>query len=127
MSLEFDLKFEEYRNNDPTAATGKETDPHYYPSGGHVRNLAFVLQDGTMQFFNYSYLVTCTYQQEAGAILLEFTTHHITLKGQRLETLFFELMVQANKIIRCAEARYEALEDAQKPVVREIHITEKQA
>lgn len=126
MNQDFKLKFDEYKDNDPTEKTGGDNNPDYYPSFGNVRNLAVLLPDGKMQFFNYSYLVTCSYSPEQNSIKMEFSTHSLELKGQRLEQLFYELMAQVNKVIRCSESRYSALDtSADKPVVSEIIITEK--
>jgi len=122
---QFDLKFGEYRDNNPTANPGNEVNPDYYPSGGHVRNVAFVWPDGRMQFFNYSYMLTCTYDKDGGSIKIEFSTHHVELKGQKLEALFYELMTQTNKIIRCHDRRYQQLDDGNKPIVREINMKNK--
>ncbi len=127
MDQDYKQRFDEYMENDPASPQGKAADARYHSSGGNIRNLAFVLQDGTMQFFNYAYLVTCTWQQEKGVILLEYTTHQVSIFGQGLEPLFFELMVQANKIIRCTESRYAALEEDGGPVIREIQVSSKQA
>ncbi|MEZ5016088.1 MAG: hypothetical protein R2800_03495 [Flavipsychrobacter sp.] len=124
MSRDFELKFDEYKDNNPTEKDGA-SDPDRYPSGGNVRNLAFVLADGKMQFFNYSYLITCIMDNGAGSILIEFSTHHVALKGQRLGSLYNDLMMQSCKIIRCADKRYSELEENNKPVIQEIDVTNK--
>lgn len=124
MSQDFELKFDEYKNNNP-AEKGSESDPDQYPSGGNVRNLAFFWPDGKMQFFNYSYLITCTYTPEQGNILLEFSTHQVELKGQKLEQIFNEIMVQSIKVIRCGDKRYQANTDQTKPYIIEMTCTAK--
>lgn len=126
MSQDFKIRFDEYQENDPTPKVEGQVHPDYYPTGGNTRNLAFVLPDGQLQFFNYSYLISCSYNQNEGKIILEFSTHTVELKGQRLERLFFELMAQVNKVIRASENRYSALDSSvDKPIVNEIMITEK--
>lgn len=126
MNQDFKLKFDEYEENNPTHKEGEENNPDYYPSRGNTRNLAFVLPDGKMQFFNYSYLISCSYSPEQGSITMEFSTHDVELKGQRLESLFYELMAQVNKVIHCTGSRYSALDtNADKPIANEIIITEK--
>lgn len=126
MNQDFKLKFDEYKDNDPTEKTGSDSNnPDYYPSAGNTRNIAFIFADGRMQFFNYSYLVTCAYNQDDSKITLEFSTHTIVLKGQKLEQLFFELMAQANKVIRCIDSRYQSLETTNKSMVGEISIATK--
>lgn len=124
MSRDFELKFDEYKDNNPAQKEGAG-DPDQYPSGGNVRNLAFVWPDGKMQFFNYSYLITCTLDNEAGSILMEFSTHQVELKGQRLESLYNDLMMQSCKVIRCSDKRYSELEENNKPVIQEIDVTNK--
>lgn len=125
MSREFELKFDAYKDNNPTGNQGQLENPDYYSSGGNGRNLGFVWPDGRMQFFNYSYLVTCSLDPDGGSISLEFSTHHIELKGQRLAPLFEELMVQANRFIRCVDKRYQQLSENDLPTVHEITITSK--
>src|SRR5690606_19767352 len=100
----------EYRENNPTPEKDKGQNSDYYPSCGNGRNLAFVWPDGKMQFFNYSYIVTSSYSPHDGTIVLEFSTHRVEVKGHKLEQLFYELMTQAIKVIRCLDSRYEALD-----------------
>lgn len=109
MSRDLKLKFEEYQENDPTNRSDDGNSSDHYPTGGNVRNLAFVLADGKMQFFNYSYLITASYDPDNGSIFMEFTTHHVTLKGEKLEALFYELMMQSKRIIQCINERYKTL------------------
>ncbi len=120
MSQDFKIRFDEYQENDPTSKVEGQVHPDYYPTGGHTRNLAFVLPDGQLQFFNYSYLITCSYNQSEGKISLEFSTHTVELKGQKLEQLFYELMMQTTKIIRCTNKRYNELVEKDKPTTYEI-------
>lgn len=124
MSQDFELKFDEYKDNNPAEKMGTD-DPDRYPSASSVRNLAFVLTDGKKQFFNYSYLITCTLDNDAGSILMEFSTHHVELKGQRLESLYNDLMMQSCKIIRCSDKRYSGLEENSKPVIQEVDVRNK--
>lgn len=119
------MKFDEYKDNDPTHAPGEGGNPDYYSSGGNTRNLAFVLSDDKVQFFNYSYLITCSYDKGKGSIQMEFSTHHVELKGQRLDALFYELMAQMNKVIRCRDKRYHELEDDSKVIINEIIVINK--
>lgn len=120
------MKFDDYKNNDPTGKQEGENNSDQYPSFGNARNLAFVLPDGKMQFFNYSYLITCSYNPEEGSIKMEFSTHTVELKGQRLEQLFFELMSQVNKLLRCSDKRYSALESHTTPIIINIEINSKE-
>lgn len=122
---QFDLKFGEYRDNNPTANQGNEVNPDYYPASGHVRNLAFVWPDGRMQFFNYSYLISCKLNNEDGSIFIEFSTHNVELKGQKLILLFEELMIQSKKVIRCIDTRYQAVADNSRPIIQSILVTTK--
>ncbi len=125
MSRDFELKFDAYKENNPAGNPVDGIHPDYYPAAGNIRNLAFAWPDGRMQFFNYSYLITCAFKKEDGSLLMEFSTHLVELKGQRLEALFHEIMAQANKLIHCTDKRYQELEESDKPVVHEINVTSK--
>lgn len=127
MSQDFELKFDEYKDNDPTNNDeGGNDHPYHYSSTGNNRNLVFVLSDGKMQFFNYSYLITASYNPDNCSILMEFTTHHVVLKGERLEVLFNEIMMQKNRAIHCTEERYQALTENAKAIVNHIIIQSKE-
>jgi hypothetical protein len=122
MNQDFNLRFDEYKENDPTAVPGKEGNPDYYSSTGNTRNLAFIWPDGKMQFFNYSYLITCSFDKDKGSLQMEFSSHYIEIKGQYLEQLFLELLGQVNKIIRIADKRYTVLDEKDKSVISEVNI-----
>lgn len=121
MSQDFKLKFDQYKENAPTDKE-RERNPDYYPSGGNARNLAFVWPDGRRQFFNYNYLITCTFDNESGIILMEFSTHNVELKGRGLAQLFEELMTQVNKVISCSDLRYRDLKEHSEWIVNEFNI-----
>jgi len=78
-----------------------------------------------VQSFNYNYLVTQSYDAAKNAITLEFTSHTVTIKGMRLDVLFYELMAQLPKYIRITEKRYNDTKDKSGGIVNEIVVTEK--
>lgn len=125
MSQDFKLKFDEYKDNDPTHTPGEGGNPDYYPSGGNIRNLTFIWPNGMAQSFSYSYLVTPKLEPDGTSITFEFTSHFVEVKGINLSSLFFDILLQTPRFIRIKEKRYQQLEDNNKPVVNEITITEK--
>lgn len=123
MSQEFRLKFDRMREGSPTGGDGSTDETQSgdnYPSGGNVRNLGFAWTDGRRSFLNYAYLVSAEFSPNGHSILLEFTSHAVTLKGIRLHRLFDDLMAQLTKWIICQDERYNPVEDTEAPVVNEI-------
>jgi hypothetical protein len=122
MSQEFKLKFDRMREGNPTGAdtTDETQSGDNYPSNGNVRNLGFAWKDGKRTFLNYAYLVSAEYVPTENTILLEFTSHAVTLKGVRLHHLFGDLMTQMTKWIVCHDERYNQTEDGDTPIVNEI-------
>lgn len=114
MSQDFRSRYAQMRDNDPTGSNGEtgDTSSERYPSGSHTRNLGFLWPDGRRLFLNYSYLVSGVYEPATGAILLEFTTHKVQLRGVRLDQLIVELHEHVPKVINCADARYNGLDEA---------------
>lgn len=112
------LRYDQLRESDPTSVTKFEESPEAseeakgrldaYGRPGHVRNLCFAWPDGKKLFLNYAYLVSCDYEanSEANLIRLGFTSHTVTLKGYRLEELYFAVMEQLPRIIEAEDARY---------------------
>jgi|SRR5690606_20939484 len=124
MNQDFKLKFDEYKDNNPTDKDG-EHNLDYYPSSGAVRNLTFAWPNGDKQFFNYSYLITSYYSKNDGTISIEFSTHHVTLKGRGLENLYDDLMSQVCRTIQCSEDRYQEVNAFKKYNVFEIKVVNK--
>lgn len=127
MSQSFKFRYEEMRENNPG-----QSQPAYaedlgsdllYHSGGGARNVCFILLDGRRLFLNYAYLVSGEYNPDESMILLAFTTHTVLLKGVRLEKLYEQFMQQLNRIVLCIEERYTHLQEADKPIVYQIMIS----
>lgn len=114
--FKFKLKVDEMRENDPV-----KKDENYH-SGSNVRNVCFVQADGKMLFLNYGYLVACEYLPDEGLIILKFTSHTITLKGTRLESLYQEFFNHIPKLVICAEDRYNSLDENPVTLVTKINV-----
>ena len=118
MSHDFKFKIDELRENDPTKQ--QQT----YAGESHVRNVCFVQTDGKMLFLNYGYLVSGEYLPNESAIVLNFTSHTISLKGTKLETLYQDFFSHVPRFITCTDERYNEVEERM-CVINEILITEK--
>lgn len=125
MGQDFKLKFAENKDSTQPESEMDHLKADTYQQAGYTRHLAFVLPNGKMEFFNYSYLVHCCYDSEQSSILLEFSSHTIELKGYRLETLAYALMAQLPRIIRCVDKRYIETVDGDGAVVNEVVMKEK--
>lgn len=93
-----------------------------YNSPGHVRNLCFVQLDGKRTFLNYAYLIAGNHVSEENIIVLTYSTHIITLKGQNLEKLFDNLRFHLPKEIVAIENRYSKTKNESEIIVNEIEI-----
>lgn len=96
-----------------------------YPAGSHSRNVLFVLPDGNEKFLNYGFLICADYNKGDDSIVLEFTTHTVTIKGSNLSVLYRELFEHIPKIIACTDERYNGLEDESSSIINSIRITTK--
>lgn len=74
-----------------------------------VKNVCFVLLDGKHIFLSYNYLVAGEFFPEDNKIVLRFTTNEVTLQGQNLEKLYFDLMQHLPRIIGVSNERYRSL------------------
>lgn len=125
MNQDFKLKFDEYKDNNPTGRLDGEDNPDYYPAGSNARHIVFVWSEKKMQSFSYSYLVTQSYDASKNAIIMQFTSHTIEIKGVRLDGLFHELVAQIPKYIRITDKRYNSTDDNTGTIVNEVLIIEK--
>lgn len=127
MSQEFRLRFDQMRENNPhTQPVGGDipaaiSDTYFEP--GHSRNICFCWSNGQKLFLNYSYLVSGEYMPEQGAIILQFTSHHVVVTGSGLESLYVLFMHQMAKLVVVSDLRYESLEEANGAVVHSIIVT----
>jgi len=106
MSQDYKLKFEQMRENKP----GKEVDDNY-ANAGYVRNIGFLLTDGSSKFLNYAYLVSCAYHPTQGLIVLNFTSDIVTIKGSGLEPLYESLFNHVPRKVEVINTRYSVLSD----------------
>lgn len=123
MSQEFDLKFDEYKQNDPSAPMDESQDK--YPASNYARDLCFVLLEGKMIALNYSYLISKECSADGDVIKLSYSTCDVTVRGSNLKPLFFEMLSQIPRIVRCSHDRYNAVQDESSVVVNEITYVEK--
>lgn len=112
MKERFELRldrFDKMRENNPTSEAANDQDS-LYKEAGHTRNVCFVLPDGKQQFFNYAYLVSVLFDPGAdnNVIMLEFTSHTLTLKGYRLEMLYMDFFDHFPRIVTATGPRYAA-------------------
>lgn len=118
MGQEFKFKIDEMRENNP----GKQQ--QIYAGESHVRNVCFVQSDGKMLFLNYGYLVSGEYLPDESKIVLHFTSHMITLKGTKLETLYNDFFSHIPRYITASDERYNEVEK-NAYLINEIQIAEK--
>lgn len=118
MSHDFKFKIDEMRENNP--AKQQLT----YAGESNVRNVCFVQKDGKMTFLNYGYLVSGDYLPDESAIVLHFTSHSITLKGTKLETLYQDFFSHVPRYIVCTDERYNEVEKSAF-FINDIQIAEK--
>src|SRR4051812_19173038 len=121
MSQDYKLKFDQMRENHPGQAESS-VNTQLYPNAGYNRLVAFVLPSGDCESFNYAYLVSLKNRTQDGMILAIFTTDTVTIKGYNLQNLYFELFDSRNRIVKCVDERYKALEETDESIVTEITI-----
>lgn len=127
MSRDFKLKFDDFKDNHSAEQGDGDKTTNQYPSSGHVRHIVFVWPENRMQSFNYSYLVTQSYDAAKNTIVMEFTSHTVEIKGVRLDVLFHELVMQVPKYIRIMDKRYNNAGNAIGTIVNEVLLAEKQS
>lgn len=125
MNPVFKSKYDQMRESMQPETTGDSAaaiKDNLYSEAGHIRNLCFVWPDGRMQFLNYSFLVSGEYIQDENAIILEFTTHKVTIKGYNLNHLYSLIISQTIKNIVCTITRYDVLNDTSFYLVNNITV-----
>ncbi len=106
MSQDFSLRFDENKEQTWSNHDGNSSESDLYAQPGNSRTLLLQWSDGRKQFFNYNYLITGFCDPAQGIIRLEFSSHHVELRGQRLMSLYTEVMTQVRRVISCVEERY---------------------
>lgn len=91
---------------------------------GETRTIDFVLSDGSRQSFPYAHYHTAWLGKENNERIIKifFSTHHITIKGYCLDTLYDELLKQSVKFIKAHDERYADMVDEDKIFVNKIKI-----
>lgn len=123
MSQHFKSKYDQMREN--SQSTDPESQIPESSNNGPVRNICFVMEDGSMTFLNYGYLISGSIDVGKEKITLSFTSHEILLEGSYLELLFYELLHHKTGIIRAVNKRYFELDSNTKAVVSAITLKEK--
>lgn len=123
-------KFQDFGANDP----GNEAiDEEYYQKGSSVvtskgisRNICFVTEEQKHVFLSYAYMIFAEFDPEENKIELEFTSHKVTLKGIKLEVLFYQLMDGIVRQIKINDSRYNELSEKSDPIVNSIKLDSNQ-
>ena len=91
---------------------------------GDIGTIDFIKQDGTRQMFPYSQLITTWTEKsdEHNLIKLFFSTHHVSLKGFNLSTLYELIRKQTLEIVIARDERYLNTAKDNQPYVIEIDI-----
>lgn len=125
MSLTF--KFDKRNDNNPEkkdeiVMPDTEQNIERYDTTGQVRNVCFIELSGKQTFLNYTYLTSAEFTPEDNKIVLYFTSHTITLKGNTLIELFEDLKTYNVKLIKCIDKRYVETLSNDKAIVTDINI-----
>lgn len=116
----FDKLFGSSLNNQGEST---ETGGEEFALKGNVRNLCFVMPDGSRHFLNYAYLLGGQYFSMDDSIILRFSFCEVKIKGYNLETLLLQLLEQLPQIILVKDARYVQFSGNQKPEVTSFEIS----
>jgi hypothetical protein len=127
MSQGFNLHYTRMKEGDtPLSANNSDpnaTDGNTGIIGGSSRNICFVVAPNRMIFLNYAYLISGEYKPDENTITLLFTSHSVTIKGIKLEALFYRLMDHAVKQLTAVDNRYNALQESNNSIINEIIIS----
>lgn len=91
----------------------------------YARVFLLILPDGNEKFLHYSYLVDADFQIETGSIVLNFTSHVVTLRGLRLHGLYRDLSRHLPHTITVVDERYASLAGPAEPIVTFVEIVAK--
>lgn len=114
MSQFLNLKFDEdssdklnpYRDNNETAS-----DESIILTDGPTRNICFVIDNTRRIFFSYAYLICGEYLLDKNEITLTFTTQEVTMKGIKLELLYYQIMDQKVRQVVVLDERYNVVNE----------------
>jgi len=123
MSQDFNLNLDGMFDQDlPPEQGGHGKQLSHYIEPSHQRNLCFEWPEGRKLFLGYSYLISGEFNPDESTIKLEFTHTIVLLKGMQLEDLFFLLLGQSVRLIKCVDERYNIIKENEY-VVNEIIVT----
>lgn len=122
MSQHFKSKYDQMRENG--SATASKPNDENSSDSESIRNICFVLEDGSQQFLNYGYLISGKIDAAKEIICLSFTSCIVELKGISLEPLFHKFIRQEVTEVRVLSKRYEQITEQTEPSIYSIVITE---
>jgi len=95
-----------------------------YPTPGTGRTLGIVWPEGKKRFFNYAYLISGEWsiEVEYNQIILNFSSHKVTIKGYQLEGLYEILLLHQVRLLEVKDKRY-AKESSRAVVSAEVITT----
>ncbi len=121
---EIKRKLHEYTSTKSTETTDSSNNGilNFEQNDTAVKNVCFVLLDGKHIFLNYNYLIAGEFFPEDNKIVLRFTTNEVTLQGQNLEKLYFDLMQHLPKLIEASDDRYSGISKDNSSIITEIGV-----
>ncbi len=105
MSQHFKSKYDQMREN--SQSTDPESQIPESSNNGPVRNICFVMEDGSMTFLNYGYLISGRIDEAKKELSLLFTSHKIEIEGYNLQALFENIKKNIVQSIQVTLNRYE--------------------
>jgi hypothetical protein len=105
--------------------TDEDGEGENFAKAGTMRNISFVMHDGSREFFSYADLSRCSYNPEQSQIVLNFRgISLVTIKGIKLESLYDQLQGQIPRQIKCRDKRHKDTAEEYEVYVTEIIISE---
>lgn len=105
--------------------TDEDDEGENFAKAGTMRNISFVMLDGSREFFSYADLSRCNYNPEQSQIILNFRgIALVTIKGIRLDALYEQLQGQIPRQIKCRDKRHKDIAEDNETYVTEILIAE---
>lgn len=126
MSQGFNLRFDKMRENNPASPDASKAEIPLikkYDAAGYPRNVCFVWPDGSFIFSQYVHLHPGKFDPngEMNKIVLDFSSHVVTLTGYRLESLAMEFLDHLPRIVTAVDPRYGSTQNGG-PIVTAINV-----
>lgn len=125
MSYNYKSRLDDYLSGNPTKKSPEDennTIVYYEQNPNEAKDICFVLLNGRQTSLEYNYLISRDYIPEQNIIVLNFTTHEITLNGHNLEKLFNDLRQNLPQTVTVIDERYIGISQENAPVVTDIKI-----